>query len=229
MALAGHGAVAIWHDIAPEGRDNFYAWHGHEHMLERVSIPGFLRGRRYVSIDGTPEFFNLYETESPETVTGSAYLERLNHPTPWTLKSVSAFRNVSRSLCEVAATLGRGDGGLIGTFRYAVRDESQVAHRSYAVSRLLPELAQSPGVAGCHLLCANHAASAVKTTEKNVRREDNLIPPWIVLLEGWGDEEAFSELCQSQLRNSDFTEAMSTSPMLTVYRIQATITAAPNS
>ena len=51
MSLAGEGAVAIWHDIAPEGREDFYAWHGEEHMPERVGIPGFLRGRRYVAIE----------------------------------------------------------------------------------------------------------------------------------------------------------------------------------
>ena len=54
MALAGLGAVAIWHDILASGHVNFYAWHGNEHMLERVTIPGFLRGRRYVSIKGAP-------------------------------------------------------------------------------------------------------------------------------------------------------------------------------
>ena len=72
MSLAGEGAVAIWHDIAPEGRGEFYAWHGHEHMPERAAIPGFLRGRRYVAVDGAPEFFNLYETASRTTVTGPA-------------------------------------------------------------------------------------------------------------------------------------------------------------
>jgi len=71
MSLAGKGAVAIWHDIAPEGRAEFYRWHGLEHMPERAGIPGFLRGRRYVAIDEAPEYFNLYETESPFTVTGA--------------------------------------------------------------------------------------------------------------------------------------------------------------
>ena len=65
MGLAGSGAVAIWHDIAPEGRAEFYALHGREHMPERVGIPGFLRGRRYIAAHGIPEFFNLYETASP--------------------------------------------------------------------------------------------------------------------------------------------------------------------
>jgi hypothetical protein len=80
MALAGTGAVAIWHDVAPEGRQEFYAWHGREHMPERVAIPGFVRGRRYVGVHGGPQYFNLYETATPAVVTGSDYLARLNHP-----------------------------------------------------------------------------------------------------------------------------------------------------
>jgi hypothetical protein len=110
MSLAGKGAVAIWHDIAPEGRNAFYAWHGHEHMPERAGIPGFLRGRRYVGVQGTPEFFNLYETVSRFTVTGADYLGRLNAPTPWTVATIRHFRNVARSLCEVAASFGDGQG-----------------------------------------------------------------------------------------------------------------------
>ena len=64
MALAGGGAILIWNDIAPEGRDEFYAWHVREHIPERVAIPGFLRGSRYIAAtpDSRPEFFTLYET-----------------------------------------------------------------------------------------------------------------------------------------------------------------------
>jgi hypothetical protein len=40
--LAGEGAVAIWNDINEAGRAEFYAWHLHEHMPERVGIPGFV-------------------------------------------------------------------------------------------------------------------------------------------------------------------------------------------
>jgi hypothetical protein len=225
MALAGLGAVAIWHDITAQGRDNFYAWHGNEHMLERVSIPGFLRGRRYVSTTGAPEFFNLYETESAETVRGAAYHERLNHPTAWTTKSVPDFRNVSRSLCTVVATFGRAEGGLVGTFRYSVRDGHDDDHQRYLTSELLPQLARSAGVAGCHLLRADQAASAVKTVEKNVRSEDNLIPPWIVLIEGWGDSEPFTDLCQAQLAKNEFTKAMLQHATLALYRLQATVAA----
>jgi hypothetical protein len=49
MALAGEGAICIWNDILPEHRAEFYAWHNEEHMPERVGIPGFRRGRRYIA------------------------------------------------------------------------------------------------------------------------------------------------------------------------------------
>src|SRR5687768_16328472 len=118
MSLAGRGAVAIWHDIVPEGREAFYAWHGSEHMPERVSIPGFLRGRRYVAIEGAPEFFNLYETASTAVLTGPDYLGRLNAPTPLTTSTVRHFRHFARSVCSVECIAGDGDGGLIATYRY---------------------------------------------------------------------------------------------------------------
>ena len=147
MSLSGKGAVAIWHDIAPEGRNDFYAWHGHEHMPERAGIPGFLRGRRYVAVAGAPEFFNLYETVTRFTVTGADYLGRLNAPTPWTSATVRHFRCVSRSLCEVAASYGDGQGGLIATIRYDVDPSCAVDHRRRVAQEMLVGIADARGVA----------------------------------------------------------------------------------
>ena len=84
MSLAGQAVVAIWNGIAEEGRTEFYEWHNREHMPERVGIPGFRRGRRYVAKYGHPEFFTLYEADSAEVLVGQDYLNRLNNPTPWT-------------------------------------------------------------------------------------------------------------------------------------------------
>jgi len=219
MSLKGRGAVAIWHDIAAEGRAQFYAWHGSEHMPERIAIPGFLRGRRFVAIEGAPEFFNLYETESQSTVTGADYLARLNAPTPWTIATVGHFRAVARSLCRVAASFGAGEGGLIGSFRYAMDDARADAHRSRMTQLSLPALAKADDVAGCHLLEADEAASAVETAEKKVRAERNLIPRWIVLVEGWGDAAAFASLCRGLLRDGTFAD-VDPAPVLGVYRVQ---------
>jgi hypothetical protein len=219
MALAGTGAVAIWHDIAPEGRAEFYAWHGRQHMPERVAIPGFLRGRRYIAARGAPEFFNLYETASPAVVVGADYLERLNHPTPWTRATVRHFRGVARSLCEVAASAGEGQGGLMATFRYGVAQGSEAAHRARWAGDVVPATATAANVAGCHLLVADEAASAVETEEKKVRAERNLVPRWIALVEAWGDEAPFVDWCARFARGEAF-DAASAVPDWAVYRLQ---------
>ena len=219
MSLAGKGAVAIWHDIAPEGRNEFYAWHGHEHMPERAGIPGFLRGRRYVGVQGAPEYFNLYETVSRFTVTGADYLGRLNAPTPWTVATIRHFRNVARSLCEVAASFGDGNGGLIATLRYDIDAARAAGHRKRLVQETLVEVAEAHGVAGCHLLIADEAASAVETAEKRVRAEKNLIPRWIVLIESWDDVGPFGALCADLLTGAAFADAVAP-PELGLYRLQ---------
>lgn len=218
MSLAGQGAVAIWHDIAPEGRSEFYAWHGREHMPERVGIPGFLRGRRYIALDGAPEFFNLYETAARETVTGPEYLARLNDPTVWTTATVRHFRGVARSLCEVAASVGEGQGGLIATFRYTVDDDIVARRRNALAHSVLPKLATEAGVAGCHLLVADEAASAVETAERRLRSEKNAIPRCILLVESWGDVDSFQALCRRIVGDSLFGDAPV--PALGLYRLQ---------
>lgn len=81
MSLLGKAVVAIWNDILPEGRENFIEWHNREHIPERVSIPGFLRGRRYIAQQGTPEYFTLYEAADAQVLVGQPYLDRLNNPT----------------------------------------------------------------------------------------------------------------------------------------------------
>ena len=42
--------LVIWHDLLPEAKIEWEQWHTHEHMPERVGIPGFLGGRRYMNV-----------------------------------------------------------------------------------------------------------------------------------------------------------------------------------
>lgn len=222
MALAGTGAVAIWHDIAPEGRDAFYAWHGREHMPERVAIPGFRRGRRYVALEADLEFFNLYEVSDPAVLTGADYKARLNDPTPWTVETVRHFRHVARSLCRVAASVGPGDGGLVATWRYDVPEDRIEAHADRIAADLLPDLADRPGIAGAHLLVADTEASAVDTEERRVRGEANRIPGTVLIVEGWGDIDAFTTLCRNAPSDADFAGAGVDGPITRgLYRLQA--------
>ena len=106
--------------MSPEARADYYEWHLREHMPERVGIAGFRRGRKYIAIEGSPEFFILYEADSPEVLTGQDYLNRLNAPTPWTREVVASFRNVTRAICRVVYSAGIGQGGTMLTLRFDV-------------------------------------------------------------------------------------------------------------
>lgn len=192
MTLLGTGAVAIWHDIAPEGREIFYAWHGNEHMHERVGIPGFRRGRRFIAVDADLEFFNLYEAQSVDVLRGDGYRERLNNPTPWTVQAVKHFRAVARSICHVAASRGQAQGGLVATLRYDVVSGHEQAHLSNVSGDLLPRLVAAPGIAAAHLLVADPEASGERTAEQRLRGGPaNAVPRYVLIVEGWGDERGF--------------------------------------
>jgi hypothetical protein len=203
MSLRGKGAVAIWHDIAPEGLAEFYAWHGNEHMPERVGIPGFLRGRRYEAVDAKLGFFNLYETVDAAVVAGDAYRARLNAPTPWTIATVKHFRHVARALCAVAWTRGRADGGLIAT----LSPETEVAQQA------LSRLAQAPGISAVHVLAADETASGEVNAEQRARGVANEVPRRSILVEGWADASSFASTVRAVLPDAD------------IYRLQISLDA----
>jgi hypothetical protein len=184
MSLAGEGVIAIWQDLIPEARQDYYEWHDRQHMPERLSIPGFRRARRFVAVNGGPEFYTLYEAESHEDVKGKAYLERLNAPTEWTRRIMPAFRNMARSVCRVAYSAGAGEGGFMLTQRFSILPEAKPAVLAQICKEILPPLTNLPGVAGVHFCLADEAASTAGTFEKTLRAADDLTPPYVVMVEG---------------------------------------------
>ncbi|MDE2007092.1 MAG: hypothetical protein KGI51_11030 [Rhodospirillales bacterium] len=178
--LAGEAAVAIWNGIAPEMRETFYDWHMNEHMPERVGIPGFRRGRRYIAADAAtaPEFFTLYEADAMGVLTGADYAARLNDPTPATREVTARFLDTARALTTVVESRGPGMGGVIGTIRFEAED--WLAPEMMAVTRAA---ATRPRIAGAHLCRTNSTASGVRTTETRERTDITDPPGWVMLVE----------------------------------------------
>ncbi len=183
QGLVGEAFVAIWHDIVPEGKAEFYAWHTREHMPERLAVTGFLRGRRYLAERGTPEFFNLYEVEAPAVLTSSEYLARLNDPTPWSKRALPHFRNVSRSLCQLGASLGRSQGGRMLTVTFEAIPGMEEGLGRFLADEALPTLFNRPGVVGAHFGVADRSGSEIATSERRARGDLTRVPGWVVLLE----------------------------------------------
>lgn len=182
MALMGQGAVAIWNDVAPEGLTEFYEWHHREHMPERVGIPGFLRGRRYIAVRGAPEFFTLYEATDTDVLAGPHYLERLNNPTPLTRHVIPKyFRNMVRGVCALRFSVGVGEGGWLITLRFAAEVERE--HQlSRHLAEVLPGINEMPTILGAHLCVADSRASTIETSER--KSHGAAVPQWLVMIEG---------------------------------------------
>ena len=172
--MLGKAAVAMWWDIASEVRAEWEDWHTREHMPERLGIPGFLRGTRWIAESGQPSYFVLYEAESLETLTAGTYLERLNNPTPWSLKMMPHHRNMVRSLCEVRATWGGGVPQTLATMRFSLASD-------------LPKLPQGQGLTSAHLLQSVPMAATPQTTEQKIRGGDASVD-WVLLIGGYASE-----------------------------------------
>ena len=100
MPLLGKAAMLLGFDVAHEAIVEHDDWHTHEHVPERLGIPGFLRGTRWVAHSGGPRYLVLYEVEALTTLTSDAYLARLNNPSPWTSRMMPHYRGMTRGLAR---------------------------------------------------------------------------------------------------------------------------------
>jgi hypothetical protein len=111
--MRGAGFLAIWSDV------------------ERVNLTDVDR------------FFILYELETPEVLDGSAYLARLNAPTPWSQRIMPQLGNFVRGGGIVTARAGRGEGATIVALR--------IEHLPETPERLAGDIAALDGIAAVQI------------------------------------------------------------------------------
>lgn len=185
--MLGKAAVAMWWDVAPEMRAEWEDWHSHEHMPERLAIPGFLRGTRWSAFSGAPSYFTLYEAVKLATITAGAYLKRLNHPTPWSRKMMPHHLNVVRSLCRVRASFGGGLAHTVATIRFSPAPRAAASLSNWLATDALPALPERKGLAAVSLLESQPTAGVAQTTEQQIRGKDTAAD-WILLICGYQAE-----------------------------------------
>ena len=171
--MLGTAAVAMWWDIAPEMQSEFEHWHSHEHMPERLAIPGFLRGTRWIAEAGEASYFVLYEVANLATITDGPYLKRLNHPSPWSRKMMPHHRNMVRSFCLVKAGYGGGLPHALATIRIPAPGGQ-------------PVLPKGKGLTSAHVL-ESQPMPGSPTTEQEIRGGDGTIA-WALLVGGYSLE-----------------------------------------
>lgn len=180
-SLLGDAAVLIWNDVAPEGREPFYRWHDKEHIPERLGLPGFRRGRRFVRPGHSPQWLTVYEADDLAALVSPEYLARLNAPTAATVATLAHFRNTSRAVCRVARSVGASTGGHVLAMRLHADAARTDALCRYVEEEAFPRAMTRTGVVACHLFASDTSASFVNTTESGTRKFD--VPAWVLLCE----------------------------------------------
>ncbi len=170
MTSAALGILAIWNDCRPGREADFEQWFQGEHLEERLSVPGFLFGRRHEAISGSSAFFNFYVTESPAVLTSKPYLDRLNDPTPMTRKIMSeVFMNMCRTVCRRSARLSN----VRGAFAVTARFNETVDEAALAAS--LRGFAGDPAIASGEIWIAADQPGMPMAAEEKLRGGDRKI------------------------------------------------------
>ncbi len=176
MTPAARGILAIWNDCRPGREAEFEQWFQGEHLEERLSVPGFLFGRRHEAISGSSAFFNFYVTESPAVLTSKPYLDRLNDPTPMTRKIMSeVFTNMCRTVCRRSARLS----SVRGAFAVTARFNEAVDEAALAAS--LRGFANDPAIASGEIWIAADQPGVPMATEEKLRGGDRKITACLMI------------------------------------------------
>jgi hypothetical protein len=206
-------------DVVEEAIPEHDEWHTHEHLPERLSIPGFVRGTRWVALNGQPRYFVLYEVEQLATLTSDAYLERLNNPSPWTSKMMLNYRRMTRGFCSVAGSFGFGMGHASLLIRFSPANETGSSLRKWLLQDTLPQLPSKPGIGSAHLL--EGALTPPMTNEQRIRGSDADVD-WALLVTGYS-EGALASLMQLDLGNAQLEKHGATGLLGAMYRMEYSI------
>lgn len=153
MEAAGRaeGLLYVEVDCPPELESEFHAWYNLEHVPERLSIPGFVSGRRYAALEGLPRWLATYELTSAAVLESPEYRKWLGGPlqTAWTTRMVTSTR-IHRSVFHLAvrrdsAPTDKGRRALLAV-RYAASPEENGPLSRWHDTEFSRELLDVPGV-----------------------------------------------------------------------------------
>ena len=210
MSLLGNTVLVNWGGIVASKENEYNQWHSIEHMPERISLNGFLRGCRAVGLPGTDvnhKYFMMYEADRKEVFTSKKYLERLNNPTKWTKDILSNYISPSRTICSVIASKSIGFGGFFSTIRFLDKNIDD-KHNVETLKLSVPQTIKLQGVTGMHVLLGDDTFGQMKTEEKTFRSSQGMVDQVIsqaIIIEGL-NFEALSNAVNSLEKEHLFLE-----------------------
>jgi hypothetical protein len=77
------GLITVWLNVPPEREEEFNEWYNLEHLRQVVTLPGFVRARRYSVEDAPLKYLAWYETADETIESGRDFQGIIEKQTPW--------------------------------------------------------------------------------------------------------------------------------------------------
>lgn len=171
------GYLFVWTNVDPAHEDDFNKWYDREHVEERIALPGFVSGIRYIAEDDSRRYLGLYRTSSLDAFRSDAYRQAFGHQTAWSVTNLGRMRDCMRRVCTIEAETGVGTGAVLALLRLG---RPVQAGDVEALSRWGRDLQASDGVIATRVLVPDVTLSSPLPAEKT---EGRVLDP-LFLIEG---------------------------------------------
>jgi hypothetical protein len=192
--------LLILNDVDQDAEVDFNLWYDTEHMLERVSIPGFLRASRYRGFKSARKYCAIYRTADLGVFESPAYRLALSLQSDWSKQILKVFVDPHRAVGTITASVGVGRGSHLTLAKLRSGPLSK-AERSKWSDVILPAIHKISNVVSAYLFeAAPHLSGPVaeyRPTMRPLATPDDCIlilessgregVPWIAVRSSLGD------------------------------------------
>ena len=180
------GLLFMAFDFSTAHADEFHDWYDKEHIPERLGVPGFLNGERWIAEDNPTIHIATYDLDSPAVLSSDAYRAVGGaNQSPWTKRVTAMCRRIMRyegeQLLPGELTAAAGAGALL----VASMNIDPAAERDFTSwynEEHLPQLAAVPGV-----LCARRYRASDTGSERRYLALYHLKDATISRSEAWSN------------------------------------------
>ena len=144
------GILVACFDFSPAHEDEFHDWYDLEHIPERLRVPGFLNGERWISDENPKQTICTYDLANHAVMSSPAYMAvGWGNASVWTKRVTNIAHRMLRfegeQLLPGDATAPANAGGLLMA-SMNVDPAAEAEFNEWYNKEHLPQLAAVPGV-----------------------------------------------------------------------------------
>lgn len=179
------GLLLVMHDIPPELDAEMNHWYHHEHMAERLAVPGIVSARRYQAIESQPAYMIVYKCNSIDTLLSPEYRRVLDHPTETTCKILPRMENVIRAVCRETWSIGSHVGATAVVVQCKAVEGRKDYARKFIRDTLARRVRESGDMVSMSLWESDVDATDATNSETTRRTAPDHYADWVLIVEGY--------------------------------------------